>query len=83
MFFFFEFLFFFAFLFFFIAEIPSVYKFLEYAYPEILIEYTAMIGEFGPPAIRALSYHTHVPTTFMFMGSFGENFNFSFTELGK
>jgi len=64
------------------TEIPGVYTFLEYAYPEILIEYTAMIGEFGPPAIRALSYHTHVPTTFMFMGSFGENFNFSFTELG-
>ena len=41
-----------------------------------------MIGEFGPPAIRALSYHTHVPTTFMFMGSFGAKFNFSFTELG-
>ena len=63
-------------------EVPGVYKFLEYAYPEIYIEYTAMIGEFGPSAIRTCSYHTHVPTTFMFMGSFGAKFNFSFTELG-
>jgi len=64
------------------SEIPGVYKFLEFSYPELIIEYVTMIGEFGPKAIRTLSYYTHVPTTFMFMGSFGENFNFSFTELG-
>ena len=63
-------------------DIPSVYRFLEYAYPEILIQYTAMVGSFGPPAIRAFSYHMHVPTTFMFMGSFSDKFEFSFTELG-
>ena len=64
------------------SEIPGVYKFLEFSYPELIIEFVTMIGEFGPKAIRTLSYYTHVPTTFMFMGSFGENFNFSFTELG-
>ena len=64
-------------------ELPSVYKFLEFAYPEILIEYTAMVGiNFGPECIHALSYHMHVPTTFMFMGSFSDKFEFSFTELG-
>ena len=65
------------------SKIPQVYKFLEYAYPEILIQYTAMVGvRFGPECIHALSYHMHVPTTFMFMGSFSDKFEFSFTELG-
>ena len=41
-----------------------------------------MVGKFGPAIVRELSLKEHIPSTFMFMGSFGEKFEYTFTEMG-
>ena len=41
-----------------------------------------MVGTFGPNAVQTVAYEQHIPTTFMFMGSYGEAFEYSFTEMG-
>ena len=41
-----------------------------------------MVGKFGPGIVRELSLREHIPSTFMFMGSFGEKFEYTFTEMG-
>eukprot|EP00949_MAST-11_sp_MAST-11-sp1_P001763 g1763.t1 len=64
------------------ARVPEIYAFLQDAYPELLIEYTAMVGKFGPDAVRSLAYQEKISSTFMFMGSFSKEFEFSFEEMG-
>ena len=41
-----------------------------------------MVGTFGPRLVRELSMKEHISSTFMFMGSFGESFKYTFTEMG-
>ena len=32
--------------------------------------------------MQTVAYEQHIPTTFMFMGSYGDSFEYSFTEMG-
>ena len=64
------------------AKVPIVYQYLLDSHPNLIIEYVAMVGKFGPAIVRELSLKEHIPSTFMFMGSFGEKFEYTFTEMG-
>jgi len=68
------------------ADMPSTisptYQQLSRCFPELRLDYVACTGVFGPAMVRQVSRELHVPTTFMFMGSFNEDFPFTFTELG-
>ena len=63
-------------------DAPEVYQYLLDSHPQLIIEYVAMVGKFGPALVRELSHREHIPSTFMFMGSFGESFEYTFTEMG-
>lgn len=63
-------------------EEPAVYNALRKLYPQLNIDYAAIEGEFTPAQVRRVSYRFKVPTTFMFMASFGSTFEYSYTELG-
>ena len=64
------------------VKVPIVYQYLLDSHPNLIIEYVAMVGKFGPAIVRELSLREHIPSTFMFMGSFGEKFEYTFTEMG-
>ena len=64
------------------VKVPIVYQYLLDSNPNLIIEYVAMVGKFGPGIVRELSLREHIPSTFMFMGSFGEKFEYTFTEMG-
>ncbi len=57
-------------------------KFLNQAYPEIKIEFVVERGSFGPELLRELSARWRIPLNFMFIGSPGDKFPHSLSELG-
>ena len=63
-------------------HVPDVYQYILDSHPQLIIEYVAMVGTFGPRLVRELSMKEHISSTFMFMGSFGESFKYTFTEMG-
>ena len=64
-------------------HVPDVYQYILDSHPQLIIEYVAMVGTFGPRLVRELSMKEHISSTFMFMGSFGESFKYTFTEMGE
>ncbi len=57
-------------------------RFLDEAYPEIDIEFVALVGEFGPALITELSEKWSIPHNFMFIGSPGGHFMYGLADLG-
>jgi hypothetical protein len=57
-------------------------KFLDEAYPEIVIEPVVMKGVFGPELIEQLSREWNVPKNFMFIGSPTGHLMYGLAELG-
>jgi len=55
---------------------------LDRAYPYIKMEYSIMIGSFGPELIERLSKEWNIPKNFMFISSPGEKFSYRVEELG-
>ncbi len=68
------------------CEIPPNLKrdldFLNEAYPNIDIEFVALIGSFGPKLIEELSKKWEIPTNLMFIGSPGNHFIYGLKDLG-
>ncbi len=68
------------------CEIPPNLKrdldFLNEAYPNIDIEFVALIGSFGPELIEELSKKWEIPTNLMFIGSPGNHFIYGLKDLG-
>ena len=68
------------------SEVPPNLKrdldFLNDAYPNIDIEFVAIIGLFGPDLIRELSKKWEIPTNLMFIGSPGNHFIYGLKDLG-
>jgi len=62
--------------------VSPTYQQLSRCFPEVRVDYVVVIGEFGPSMVRHVSRELHVPATFMFMGTFNDDFPFTFTELG-
>jgi amino acid transporter len=56
--------------------------FLNEAYPNIDIEFVALIGLFGPNLIKELSKRWEIPTNLMFIGSPGNHFIYGLKDLG-
>lgn len=63
-------------------EIPEAYKFLDSCFPDMQMDYVAVVGTFGPKLVHKVSRELKIPTTFMFMSPFGDKFPYTFTELG-
>ena len=57
-------------------------KFLDDVYPEIHIEFIAVMGAFGPELIERLSQKFNVPRNYMFIGCPGDSFPHNIAELG-
>ena len=57
-------------------------KFLNQAYPEIKIDFVVERGDFGPDLLQDLSRRWRIPLNFMFIGSPGDKFPHSLSELG-
>ena len=68
------------------GEVPPNLKrdleFLNEAYPNIDIEFVAIIGRFGPTLIKELSEKWEIPTNLMFIGSPGDHFLYGLKDLG-
>jgi amino acid transporter len=64
------------------ARLEHDLEFLGEAYPDILIEYVEVEGDFGPKLIEKLSKQWKIPTNFMFIGSPGDHFPYRLEELG-
>jgi hypothetical protein len=58
------------------------FEVLDRAYPNIKMEYIAMVGTFGPELIERLSKEWNIPKNFMFISSPGEKFSYRVEELG-
>ena len=57
-------------------------KFLNEVYPNIEIEFLALIGSFGPDLIKELSQKWEIPANLMFIGSPGNHFIYGLKDLG-
>lgn len=55
---------------------------LDRAYPDIRIEFIQIKGVFGPEIIDRLSNEWNIPKNFMFIGSPGDHFPHSLSDLG-
>ncbi len=55
---------------------------LDRAYPDLRIEYIQIPGVFGPELINRLSHEWKIPHNFMFIGSPGDHFPHSVSDLG-
>lgn len=68
------------------CEVPPNLKrdldFLNEAYPNIDIEFVAIVGMFGPDLIKELSKKWEIPTNLMFIGSPGDHFLYGLKDLG-
>jgi hypothetical protein len=68
------------------SEVPPNLKrdigFLNDAYPNIEIEFVALVGSFGPNLIKNLSTKWKIPTNLMFIGSPGNHFIYGLKDLG-
>ncbi|MGD9311201.1 MAG: APC family permease [Desulfosarcina sp.] len=68
------------------TEVPSHLKrdidFLNEAYPNVDIEFVAMMGSFSPELIKELSVKWGIPTNLMFIGSPGNHFLYGLKDLG-
>ncbi len=68
------------------CEVPPNLKrdldFLNEVYPNIEIEFLALIGSFGPDLIKELSQKWAIPTNLMFIGSPGNHFIYGLKDLG-
>jgi amino acid transporter len=67
-------------------EVPPNLKrdldFLNDAYPNIDIEFVALLGAFSPDLIQELSKRWDIPTNLMFIGSPGNHFMYGLKDLG-
>jgi amino acid transporter len=67
-------------------EVPPNLKrdlgFLNEAYPNIDIEFVALLGTFSPDLISELSKKWNIPTNLMFIGSPGNHFMYGLKDLG-
>ncbi|QHT71086.1 APC family permease [Rhodocytophaga rosea] len=55
---------------------------LDRAYPEFVVDFIVMKGQFGPRLIDELSLKWNIPKNFMFIGSPGDRFPYQISELG-
>lgn len=55
---------------------------LDRAYPEFVVDFIVMKGQFGPQLIDELSVKWNIPKNFMFIGSPGDRFPYQISELG-
>ena len=49
---------------------------------DFILDCVAVVGKFDPQMVHKVSYELHIPKGFMFMSSFGQDFPYSFTEMG-
>jgi amino acid transporter len=63
-------------------RLESDLQVLDREYPEIVIEYVVLEGDFGPKLIHELSEKWNIPVNFMFIGSPGPTFPYRIEELG-
>ncbi|MCB0354321.1 MAG: APC family permease [Bdellovibrionales bacterium] len=68
------------------SEVPESIKqdinFLDRAYPEVVITFEVIEGDFTPELLRNLSDKWNIPLNFMFIGSPGDHFPHRLAELG-
>lgn len=68
------------------TDVPSNLKrdidFLNEAYPNVDIEFVAIMGSFSPELIKELSVKWGIPTNLMFIGSPGNHFLYGLKDLG-
>lgn len=57
-------------------------KFLDRAYPEIDVKLEIVEGKFSPELLKGLSERWNIPLNFMFIGSPGDRFPHSISDLG-
>ncbi len=57
-------------------------EFLDRVYPEIDVEFVALVDTFGPDLLRRLSREWDIPLNFMFIGSPGDRFPHQLAALG-
>ncbi len=55
---------------------------LDKAYPELVVDFVVLRGQFGPDLIQKLSVMWGIPKNFMFIGSPGDHFPYGLEELG-
>lgn len=55
---------------------------LDLAYPELVVDFVVLRGQFGPELIQELSLKWGIPKNFMFIGSPGNRFPYGLQELG-
>lgn len=61
---------------------PPIYNALRELFPDVTIDFCVQIGTFNPEMVQRISAYFKVPSSFMFMSSFGDKMKFSFMELG-
>ena len=55
---------------------------LDWAYPDLDVNFVVRKGHFGPKLIQELSSEWKTPKNFMFIGSPGDRFIYGLQELG-
>ena len=64
------------------SQLPEMYTWVGSFFPQVQVDFVAVVGSFGPKMVRRISDEMHIPTNFMFMSTFGGKFEHDVTSLG-